>query len=88
MYDAISSHDNYTFWKRFSSLHDRNINVNRIDGCVDSYEVANCFKDTYSKVYESSDSISADKLNRRFHEAFSAYSRLHQNDPLTSHFFS
>ena len=88
MFDDLSSRDHNSFWKKYNSLNGNDENVSRIDGCIDDVEIANCFKDTYSKVYSETDVVRSNELSRRFHDAFNSYYGIQKDDPLDDHYFS
>ena len=61
----------------------------RIDGYVDDKKIAECFKDTFSRVYSSGNCANSDeKLRSAFLDAYTGYSQLQFAGDLSNHLFS
>ena len=87
LYLSLSSRDTNTFWRNYKKLNGKVNNACRIDGYVDDAEIANSFKNTFSKVYANGNRCS-ENLRRRFHEAHALYSASHITENLDDYFFS
>ena len=87
LHDKLVSRDLDSFWKNFNALNGRLDNFSCIDGCFDKTEIANCFRETYSKVYQTNDSHADNLLRHKFADAFEQYSRSHIAADIIPHIF-
>ena len=88
MYSKLADGDKNEFWKRFNSLNKRPANVSRIDGHADNVEIAESFRKTYTKVYDSIDMNAEAQLKDKFESLFDSYFQLHHHDMLSQNYFS
>ena len=63
-------------------------NVSRIDGHTDCKEITDCFRNTFHKVYASSNTESDNKLRYHFYTEYQAYLDVRGSDSLTQFYFS
>ena len=80
--DLISGNQN-KFWQSFKFFNYSKVNVSsRINGLTNDIEIANCFADNYSRIYQTNDVNQSAVLREKFQSMYAHYSASHINDSI------
>ena len=77
------------FWKSFKYFnYSKTTQSSRINALDDNGEIANCFADNFSSVYNSSNTTQSAKLKEQFRLMYDKYHSEHANDSINSLYLS
>ena len=76
---ALADEDTNSFWKAWRGLYNKNKShlAPVVNGCSDKVDIANTFKDSFSKNSKPNDEQNVKKLNERFAENYKVYVAKH-----------
>ena len=78
-----------SFWKSWKSIHGTGqMNTTRIDGFFKPKEIANCFADSFEKVYLSNDAERVSALGTKFSQMYDSYENCHAHDDISDYLLS
>ena len=74
IHDNLVTNNNIKFWRSWQSLHGSKDNITtRVNGKIDSTEIANEFAAGFRKIYDDAKSDQADRISANFDSKFRSY---------------
>ena len=89
MYDNLTAHNSYAFWKVWRNHNQENDSmVTHVDGETNKGGIADAFRKHFQKVYSKHDTPAHESLRTEFNAQFSAYYDSHSDDFIGPYFLS
>ena len=88
IHDNLVTGNTNKFWKSWQSLHGKQKAGTRINGKIDSVDIANEFATNFKKIYDDANSDQAKRLSGEFDSAYCTYFNAHKHDDLSASYLS